>query len=154
MEVYLSIDDIGRAEKPQNKFEIIETRKRTAGKWQKTDIGKAARLIGAMGHTVIPGHLEGGTKACNCTAMQVFMLDFDDGIRYTEIEGRCKELGILISFAYHTFSSTKKKEKFRIAFAHESLIEDPYIIKMALYMLMQIFPESDRACSCKTAHYG
>lgn len=147
MEVYLSIDNIEQSQKLQNKFEIIKTRERTAGKWQKTDIGKAARLIGAMGHTVIPGHLEGGTKACNCTAMQVFMLDFDDGISYAGIEERCKELGIPISFSYHTFSSTEKKEKFRIAFAHESLIEDPYIIKITLCMLMQIFPESDRACS-------
>lgn len=147
MDVYLSIDDIGQTGKPQNKFEIIEIRKRTVRKWQKIDIGEAARLVGAKGHTVIPGRLEDGMRACNCTAMQIFMLDFDDGVRFAEIAERCEEIGIAITFAYHTFSSTEKKEKFRIAFVHESLIEDPYIIKLTLCMLMLIFPECDRACS-------
>lgn len=147
MKVYLSIDEAGWKRKPQAKPEIVKVRKRTAKGWQRLEVKEAARLIGEEGYTVIPGKMAGGMKAENCKAMQVFMLDFDDGVRYREIEQKCQDIGLQIAFAYHTFSSTREKERFRVAFVHESLIEDPFIIKTALRMLKSLFPECDRQCS-------
>ena len=147
MEVYLSIDEVGLEKKPQAGYEIVGVRKRTAKGWRQLEVSEAARLIGEKGYTVIPGKMAGGLKAENCKAMQVFMLDFDDGISYREIEHKCEVIGIPIAFAYHTFSSTEEKERFRVAFVHESLIDDPFIIKTALLMLKSIFLECDTQCS-------
>lgn len=147
MKVYLSIDTMGRETKPQKGKEIVETRTRTAKGWRRLEVREAARLMGEEGYTVIPGKMVDGMKAANCMAMQVFMVDFDDGISYREIEQKCQDIGLPITFAYHTFSSTEEKERFRVAFVHESLIEDPFIIKTALQMLKSIFPECDASCS-------
>ncbi len=42
MKVYLSIDDIGLEKKPQDKYEIVGTRKRTANGWQEIEVDQAA----------------------------------------------------------------------------------------------------------------
>ncbi len=55
------------------------------------------------------------------------MLDFDNGISFEEIRGQCEKIGLPISFAYHTFSSSEEKEKFRVVFVHDTLIEDTEI---------------------------
>ncbi len=147
MEVYLSIDTAGRETKPQATYEIVRIRKQTVKGWRRLEVGEAASLIGEKGYTVIPGKMVDGMKAENCKAMQVFMVDFDDGIGYQEIAHRCQEIGLPITFAYHTFSSSEEKERFRIAFVHRTLIEDPFIIRIALKMLKSIFPECDSNCS-------
>lgn len=147
MKVYLSIDAAGLETKPQATYEIVKVRKRTVEGWRRLEVREAASLIGEEGYTAIPGKMEGGMKAENCKAMQVFMLDFDDGVCYKEIERKCQDIGLTIAFAYHTFNSTEEKERFRVAFVHESLIEDPFLIKTALLMLKSIFPECDKQCS-------
>lgn len=146
MKVHLSIDNVGLPRKPQGK-EIAVAKKRASERWQEMEIGKAADLIGNRGHAVVPGHMMGGLKAENCIAMQVFMLDFDDGVSFRDIKCRCEEIGMPISFAYHTYSSSEKKERFRVAFVHELLIEDMFIVKVAINILYNIFPECDHACS-------
>ncbi len=122
MKVFLSIDNIGLAEKPQEN-QIVKAKKRAVGGWQEIEIKEAADLIGNKGHAAVPGHMAGGLKAENCRAMQVFMLDFDDGISFMDIRSRCEETGIPISFAYHTYSSDENRERFRVVFVHEFLIE-------------------------------
>lgn len=146
MKVHLSIDNVGLPRKPQGK-EIAAAKKRASERWQEIEISEAADLIGNRGHAVVPGHMMGGLKAENCIAMQVFMLDFDDGVSFRDVKCRCEEIGIPISFAYHTYSSKKEKEKFRVVFVHEFLIEDMFIVKVAIHMLHSIFPKCDHACS-------
>lgn len=146
MEAYMSIDREGRKSKPENGWEIAEMKKRTVAEWQKIGIRKAAEMIGGNGHAVVPGHMEGGMKAENCTAMQVFMLDFDGGVSFEKIRLRCESIGIPISFAYHTYSSSDTEERFRVAFVHDTLIKDPYVISVALHMLCKIFDGCDPAC--------
>ena len=146
MKVHLSIDNVGLPKKPPGK-EIAAAKKRASERWQEIEISEAADLIGNRGHAVVPGHMMGGLKAENCIAMQVFMLDFDDGVSFREIKCRCEEIGIPISFAYHTYSSKKEKERFRVVFVHEFLIEDMFIVKVAINMLYSIFPKCDHACS-------
>lgn len=144
MEVYTSLDGIGYDRKPTN--EIPQIKRRTSGRWMKVGVKELARMVGKCGHTIVPGHMQGGMKADNCTAMQLFVLDFDEGATFEEILDRCRRLGVSITFAYHTFSSTQEKDKFRVVFAYESVLKDIFVIKLILAMLHRIFPECDQSC--------
>lgn len=146
MKVYLSIDRIGLSQKPQG-YQLVEAKKRASANWLEMELKEAADRIGNGGYAAVPGYMVGGLKAENCRAMQIFMLDFDAGIRFVDIKRRCEKTGIPISFAYHTYSSSEKKERFRVAFVHECLINDIFIIKVVLQMLYSIFQECDRSCS-------
>lgn len=144
MKVQVSMDDYGYREKVSTK--IPEIKKRTSTLWQEIDVLDLADQVGNHGHAMVPAHMVGGFAAKNCMAMQLFALDFDDGITFQEIKNRCDSFGLKISFAYHTFSSTKEQEKFRVVFAYEQLIEDTYIIKIIIAILHKIFPECDPMC--------
>ncbi len=143
--VYVGYDSKAKEKKPE-KGEIVGSKRRAVDHWAEIDLEDLAELIGNQGHSMVPGHLVGGLKAENCTGMQLFALDFDQGITFKEIESRCEQIQIPIAFAYHTFSSTQQNEKFRVVFAHDVLIEDVYIIKIVIAMLYRIFPECDSSC--------
>lgn len=146
MKVYLSMDKIGQSPKLQG-YQMAEKKKRASDNWHEIEVREAADLIGNKGYAAIPGHMVGGLRASNCTGMQVFMLDFDDGIRFTDVKRKCEDMGFPILFAYHTFSSSEKKERFRVVFVYERLIEETFIIKVMLKMLYSIFQGCDTACS-------
>lgn len=110
------------------------------------EVEELADLVGNKGHTIIPAHLEGGIASDNFKGIQLFTLDFDDGCKFEEIQKKCEDFGLPVSFAYHTFSSSPKQERFRIAFIYEYLIEDSFAANVILYMLMKIFPECDSSC--------
>ena len=148
MKVHVCVDDRKYVEKPVDR-EIPIIRKRVAGNWMEIEMAKLAEYV-SNGHAMTPGHLVGGLKAEHCTGMQIFALDFDSKsggeCTFREVQEKCKELDLPISFAYHTYSSTQKLERFRVVFACENLIEDAYIVKIVLAMLQRIFPKSDAAC--------
>lgn len=145
MEVYVSVDNQSYKSKPE-RSEIIETRRRAAGNWGTCDISELADKVGNQGYAMIPAHLENGMKTKNCKEMQLFALDFDEGCTFEEIKNQCHCMDIPISFAYHTFSSTKEKEKFRVVFVYEQVVTDPFIISIIINMLHKIFPDSDPSC--------
>lgn len=144
MKTYVSIDSQSYSRKPVKEAGII--RKRAAENWMSIDINDLADLVGNKGHAIVPGHLIGGERAENCTEMQLFVLDFDNGTSFVEIADRCNMYGLRISFAYRTYSCSDSCDKFRIVFVHETLIQDPYVLKIAIQMLHKIFPECDRSC--------
>lgn len=125
---------------------IVRTRERTADNWTEIELKKLAELNGNKGHTIIPAHLQGGTKAENCTEMQILALDFDSGCTFGEIKNRCDTRGLNITYAYHTFSSTDEQEKFRVIFVLDVPEQDIFIIEVMLNMLIKIFPECDTNC--------
>ena len=145
MKVKISIDKVSAVQKPSGK-EIVNTKYRTVKNWIEIELETLADLNGNKGHAIIPAHLEGGISAANCIGMQVVALDFDDGVTFDEIKSKCEEIGLDITYAYHTFSSTKEKEKFRVVFVSEEIIEDPFIISVMLQMFQKIFPECDHSC--------
>lgn len=147
MNVWMAIDKKAYSQKPQNHYEFNEIRERTRGNWESVDLAVAAGLIGDERHALLPGHLVGGNSASNCVGMQVFGLDFDSGITFAEIQKRCESYRLPIAFAYHTFSSSEKQERFRVVFVHETLIEDMFIVKIAMQMFHKLFPESDKNCT-------
>lgn len=147
MDTYVSLDRQAYEKKPGGekigsiKYRIIEN-------WKKIDVSELADAVGNRGTAMIPARLENGISEKNCRGMQVFALDFDHGSRFEEIKQYCdsKEVGLPISFAYHTYSSSKVEERFRIVFIFESLIEDVYAMKIIMAMLHKIFPQCDQQC--------
>lgn len=145
MKVKVSIDNEPFTKKPSG-YQIGMIKKRMGQCWREMDLEKLADLNGNRGHTITPAHLEGGVSAKNCTAMQLFVLDFDGGYTFAELKRKCDAIGLKITYAYHTFSSTEEKEKFRAVFVCEELVEDKFIIETVLKMLYKIFPECDHSC--------
>ena len=145
MRVSVSIDNTGNKVKAYGR-EIPRMKRRVAGNWQEIELQELADLNGNEGYAIIPAHLENGAAACNCTSMQLFALDFDHGCTFGGIKGRCDSIGLGIAYAYHTFSSSDKEEKFHIVFVLEEAEKDPFIIKATLLMLHKIFPECDHSC--------
>lgn len=143
MKVHVSLDEESYNRKPEN---IARVKYSAAKGWQEIDLLGLADLVGNQGHAMIPGHLMGGIKAENCKAMQLFALDFDHGSSFQKIKRKCDFLGLPIAFAYHTYRSSEKEERFRVVFAHETLIEDGFVIKIVLAMFDKIFPEGDSSC--------
>lgn len=82
------MDRVSFNSKP-SKNNIVSTRERTVSNWTEIELEELADLNGNKGHTIIPAHLQGGTKAENCTEMQILALDFDSGCTFSEIKDRC-----------------------------------------------------------------
>lgn len=145
MKVKVSVDVVPYKEKPIG-WEISKIKERTVGFWQEIELEDLAELNGGKGHSIIPAHLVGGMSTDNCVAMQLLVLDFDHGCTFMQIKNRCDSMGLKISYAYHTLSSSENEEKFRVVFVCEEVIEDLFIIKVVLKMLHRIFPECDQNC--------
>ena len=144
MNVYASIDNIGYDSKPSKK--IGKIKRRTCNNWNIYDIRIIANLVGNNGHAMVPGHLDGGIKESNFKGIQLFGLDFDNGVSFYEVKDFCDNNNLPIAFAYRTYSSTETHEKFRVVFAYECLIEDIFVAKVIMAMLHKIFPDCDQQC--------
>lgn len=145
MKVKVSVDNEPYSAKPCG-WEIAKIKERTTGLWQEIDLKELADLNGNKGHAIVPAHLIGGMSADNCAAMQLLVLDFDHGCTFVQIKEKCDAIGLKITYAYHTFSSSELEEKFRVVFVCEEVIEDLFIIKAALKMLHRIFTKCDHSC--------
>lgn len=145
MKVYVSVDEVSFNRKPKAQ-EIVRMKYRAAGSWGEFELEELADLNGNKGHAIIPAHLEGGISAKHCVAMQVVALDFDHGCSFDDIKYRCDAWGLNIAYAYHTFSSSKEEEKFRVIFVLEELLVDKFVINMVLLIFQNIFPECDHSC--------
>ena len=146
MKVFASLDGAGYSQKPSGNM-IPTIKKRIPAGWQEIEIDELAYLVGEDGYAIMPAHLEGGLRAENCTAMQLFMLDFDHGIRFCDVRNKCEKLGLPIAFAYLTYSSSAQEERFRIVFVHDFLINDPFVAKVTMSMLHKIFRGCDSSCT-------
>lgn len=138
--------DVEPFEKKPTAGEIGRLKKRSGDNWMEIGLKELANLNGNKGHTITPACLEGGVSEKNCTAMQLFALDFDHGCTFTEIKRKCDSIGLKIAYAYHTFSSDETEEKFRVVFAYEELVKDIFIVNVIIRMLYCIFPECDKSC--------
>ena len=147
MNAWMAVDGMFYKMKPQDTYEFDKIKERTRHRWAYMNIASVAKLVGEEGHAFLSGHLVNGKKADDCTGMQVFGLDFDTGISFSEIQERCRRINLPITFAYYTFNSSKTQERFRVVFVHETLIEDKFIIKLAVQMFHKIFPECDKNCT-------
>lgn len=144
MNAYASLDNTGYDSKPSKS--IGEIKRRTCNNWNVYEIRSIADLVGNKGHAMVPAHLDGGIKEIDFKGIQLFGLDFDNGVSFYEVKDFCDNNNIPIAFAYRTYSSTEAHEKFRVVFAYECLIEDIFVAKVIMAMLHKIFPDCDQQC--------
>ncbi len=90
-------------------------------------------------------------KKSDVLRMQLFALDFDRaedyGYDYQNIRKKFEEFHLPISFAYHSLRSRPDYPKFRIVLCHIVPISEPRLIDLIIHILIELFPEADRACS-------
>lgn len=146
MEVRLSLEPITRTEKPSKA--LLEKMTPTFGNYDtREDIYHIAQVVGNQGSTFCPTAFTAPRrKGTNFREMQLYALDFDDGITFAEVKARADKYNIPIVFAYHTFNSSPVLEKFRVVLLHETPIKHKGIAEMVICMLMEIFPECDPRC--------
>ena len=145
MKVHVSLDNQSMSGKP-NRTMYGAMRRRIAERWMEIEVEELAELVGNQGYAMIPAKLVGGISQENCQAMELFTLDFDKGVSFKKIDERCKEFGLPILFAYHTFSSTPENERFRVVFALDDIIHDAFSIKVVMVMFHRIFRGCDSQC--------
>lgn len=107
----------------------------------------AVKVTKPLGRTWSGGTFTWGKPRNNETWMsqQVFALDFDGGISFTEVKQRCEEYGLDINFAYATFSSLHD-ERFRVVFVVPTEVRDVPLHRLIQTALLKIFPEADQSC--------
>ena len=163
IEFAVQIDTVAYKQKP-TPADIQKIKPRLAqSESQKMDIVSFTEAV-LNGYSFTPAILKGGAKAANWNAQQLFCLDIDnedqaakDGekrraatpLTVEEVLRRCEQWGIKPSLIYETFSSTEEWQKFRVVFVSEVLITDSTERDKAQRFLMELFPESDKACKNK-----
>lgn len=146
MKVKVSLDRTAYKEKP-NKDQMKSLSNRVAGRQVEMEIQDAATLIGNHGHTFSPAIFTRSRRTAeNFIEMQLFALDFDEGISVEVIQERAEKYCLPIAFAYHTFSSSEECNKFRIVFLNDVPVTDRCAAEIMLGLLLKIFPEADRNC--------
>ena len=149
MKIQVSMDRVSTIRKPEKTegYKYGEIRKRAADNWTETELFDFADFVGNKGYAFIPGHLSGGVKADCCTEQQIFALDFDEGVLVDDIRARAEEMDLSIAVIYNTLSHVEGTSgRFRVIFIMEKPIRDFFEIKTIICMLLQIFPEADKAC--------
>ena len=157
MKVNVSLDTVRYSKKPEGKEQIIAISNRIAGYAVNMGLEELADKVGNQGYTFCPAVFDGGRRREeDVQEMQLFVLDFDTGVSFEEIEGRAKEWELPISFSYKTFSWTEQHERFRVAFLHNRAIKDKRVLKIIIALFMGIFPECDSNCKdiCRMFYGG
>ena len=140
------LDTIGYKDKIFAKRDAGKITRRIAEREVSLTIEELAEAVGENGQTFCPAVFNGGRKQENFREMQLFCLDFDNGVSYLDIKQKFTDCGLPISFSYYTLSSTEDHPKFRIVLCHEVPITDYDVAHLILDMLKVMFPEADRSC--------
>ena len=150
--IKLHVDEKAFEEKPSGK-EIGGIKKRLQGKSAplRMSIEALTRKIGT-GHSISPAVMR-GTAAADWQEQQLFMVDIDNeredisNLTPKQALAVCAEFGVPPVFYYCTFSYTKEKPKFRLAFLMDEVIKEDYRRQIIMDTLISLFPQSDKACA-------
>ena len=157
MKVKISLDTVGYSKKPDEKEDIIGISSRIARCSVNMEMEEIADKVGNAGYSFCPAVFSEKRRTKeNVQEMQLYVLDFDDGTTYEEIERRAKDWELPIIFSYKTFSWTPEHEKFRVAFLHNAAVKDIRAIEIIIALFMGIFPECDINCkdACRMFYGG
>lgn len=99
----------------------------------------------AEGKTIIPSGIKGDAEK-NWKGQQVFLLDFDnkDLNNYTTVEqilAYCNQIGMTPTCIYHTFSSTKEVNKFRLVYVFKEAVTDYITAQVIVTALFDKFKQ-------------
>lgn len=98
-------------------------------------------------YTFSPGVFRGSRSNANWTQQQVFMLDFDCGVKPQQVLDKLNEYEIIPNIIYYTIQHTEEKPRFRIILLVEEPIFDYNVADFIRKGLIQGIPESDASCS-------
>lgn len=144
MNIKISLDSQRFSKKP-SKNEIPVISNRLAEEVIEVSIEEfAIQTVQPNGKT-FSGAIFSSSRRSNKTwkNQQVFALDIDKGITVKGVLDKCNELNIMPAFIYTTFSSSDDKQKFRVVFVLDEVIEDIRIRNYIQKALMKIFPQVD-----------
>lgn len=143
--INLRIDKVSYKVKP-NGYEMAKISNRLSDMNAKEiSFEEFSSLVGKQGRSFCVSDFYGKRIKENFKSQQVFALDFDDGITYSEVSMRAESYGLPIALAYETFSSVNEN-RFRIVFINAFWITDIRVSEIIVDALMRIFPECDKAC--------
>lgn len=155
----IHVDKIYYKHKPtQTEISQIKYRFTQADSIQDLSAKQIAQLL-CKGHTIQPGvtpfsdtSSSKGTTAKDWSEQTLFMVDIDNehadipAETPEHVEAFLKDYAIVPAFAYPSFSSTQKKERFRFAIVSEEPITDPDERLKIQKALGNAFPQADQKC--------
>lgn len=150
MKLKVHIDTKSFTQKPtSNEVGGIKTRLQKDASPSIVTVEELAQKI-RTGHSISPG-IMAGMSAKDWKEQQLFLVDIDNEeagpiLRPKDAKRICEEYSLSPAFYYQTFSHSKDKPKFRIAFIMDSPIFDEDIRKRIIEILVDIFPQSDKSC--------
>ena len=145
MKVRIHLHNQKYRSKPK-KSEIGKISNEITDKIKEIDIERFAQEVGKKGRTFTTSTFNGRRVKENFVSQQVFCLDFDKGFTIDEFKERAKQYDIHPSMIYNTFSNTKESPRFRVVFINDCEIQNEEAAFALMYMLLEIFPESDKSC--------
>jgi hypothetical protein len=98
-------------------------------------------------YTFSPGIFSGSRSNANWTQQQVFMLDFDSGVKPQQVFDKLTEYEIIPNIIYYTIRHTEENPRFRVVLLVEEPIYDYSVADFIRKGLIQGIPESDASCS-------
>lgn len=117
--------------------EVIKGKAFTLAAFKEVDDGKVHR-----------------TKAC-WESQDLLALDFDDGITPEQFLERSKQLNLMPTFVYTSFSDTLEQRKFRAVYVLKETLFDYRDANTCTLALMELFKECDKACKdLSRLYYG
>ena len=101
------------------------------------------------------GRKTGAARQKDWVEQQVFALDLDGGIAMDEALARLNSLGVHPFFAYTTFSSIDKKERFRVVFVTSEVVVDRMLRDRLQATLMGLFKgDIDKKCADRCRYFN
>lgn len=152
MKIRLHIDTKAFDRKPTTQ-DIAGIKKRLQGGTapEQVTIAELMEKIGS-GHSISPAVMD-GTRANDWQEQQLFMVDIDnirsDEPVFTPQQALkiCKENDLQPIFYYYTFSHSKDKPKYRLAFVMDKVITEAYRRQIIMDTLISLFSQSDGSCA-------
>ncbi|MBP1533693.1 MAG: DUF3987 domain-containing protein [Ruminococcus sp.] len=155
----IQLDRVHYADKPKKEVSAIKNRLAET-KPEQINAKDFAKEV-CNGASFTPAILQGGAKAENWTAQQLFAVDIDNEdktapksekrraekpLTIDEVKRRCTEWDVYPVLIYETFSSSVEWQKFRIVFAANRVITDGAERDCIQLAFMELFPECDPSC--------
>ena len=147
----VQVDSKGFNQKPESK-DIGGIKVRTQkSEPQNLTIKELAKYI-EKGHSFSTGVLTGGLGATNWNQQQLFAVDIDNDnvnqpiLNVNDAIKICKDNELTPIICYHSFSSTKRKPKYRLIFALDEIIVEENKRSFIAETLIKLFPQADESC--------
>lgn len=142
--VHLDIED--QPEKPKE-GKVGKISNRITQHTQEVTPAKLAKMATAPhSRTWMPGIMNGGRKSDNWAHQQVVAIDIDRGLSLGQAIERLKSFDLSITFAYSTFSSSEKNDRYRMVIVLQEVISEEQKFRRLSNALKYLFPEMDKQC--------